>query len=167
MIPEAWFVRLVKSLRKSLPAPRSAAVLRRSGMYTAHYVGTHRIPALFRGLLKILPARLSIPLLLAAFRRHAFTFAGSGQFHTKGPFPGVIVLSGCPTCRPEAGEATGTPSGAYYEAAFEGLLHLCTPQVRVREVACQSRHAAHCRFQISIDREAPNGLEGESACAFS
>lgn len=161
MIPEAWFVRLIQALRTTLPSSRSEAILRQSGRYTAEYVGRNRIPAVFRGLLRVLPARLSLPLLLSAFRRHAWTFAGSGHFRSEGPFPGTIVLDRCPTCRPESTGADPAFAGAYYEAAFEALLRLAAPGVHVRDVACQARHAPGCRFQISFP------LKGEPGCASS
>jgi divinyl protochlorophyllide a 8-vinyl-reductase len=161
MIPEVWFVRLVHALRATLPADRAEAILRQSGTYTADYVGQHRIPALFRGLLRLLPARLGIPLLLTAFRRHAWTFAGGGRFQAEGAFPGTIVLAGCPTCRAEAAAPDSGHAGAYYEAAFEGLLRLAAPGVRVREVSCQASHASRCRFQIFLADPAA----GEPPCA--
>lgn len=156
MIPEAWFVRLVQALRATLPADRAEAVLRRSGAYTAEYVSQNRIPAPLRGLFRVLPARLAIPLLLSAFRRHAWTFAGGGHFHVEGAYPGTIVLDGCPTCRADTADPALGHAGAYYEAAFEGLLRLASRDVRVREVACQASHAPLCRFQI-----------GEHSCASS
>lgn len=163
MIPEAWFVKLIVALRGEVPFERAEAVLRRAGTYTADYVGAHRIPRLIRLVLAVLPRRLAVPLLLAAFRRHAWTFAGAGRFGVVGPFPGTIVLAGCPTCRPEAARV-GARSGAYYEAAFEGLLTLAAPGVRVREVACQAAGAPHCRFQISLHHELTTG---EQPCASS
>jgi divinyl protochlorophyllide a 8-vinyl-reductase len=161
MVPEAWFCRLIQALRHTLPPGRSEAVLRRSGSYTAAYVGRHRIPAPIRWVLAALPARLAIPLLLAAFRRHAWTFAGAGRFSVEGAFPGTLVLDGCPTCRDTAViEGAG---GAYYEAAFEGLLSLAARRVRVREVACQGSQAPVCRFQISFHDLTP----GAAPCASS
>jgi divinyl protochlorophyllide a 8-vinyl-reductase len=159
MIPEAWFVSLVGTLRDALPPDRAEAVQRRAGRYTADYVGNNRIPRAFRGLLAVLPARASIPLLLAAFARHAWTFAGGGRFRVEGAFPGTIVLGGCPTCRDEHAGAIG--GGAYYEAAFEGLLRLAAPGVRVTEITCQARGAPACRFQISLHPL------GEPPCASS
>jgi len=154
MIPEAWFVRLVQSLRRALPWARSEAALRRAGDYTADYVAANRIPRLFRRLLRALPPRLALPLLLAAFRRHAWTFAGGGRFDTSGSYPGHIILRGCPTCRhgPEA-----TAAGAYYEAAFQGLLRLAADGVRVHETACEARGDDCCRFSIDIEGASARG----------
>lgn len=155
MIPEAWFTRLVQSLRRTLPWARSEAVLRRAGEYTADYVAANRIPRLFRRLLRALPPRLAIPLLLAAFRRHAWTFAGGGQFETSGGYPGDILLKGCPTCR---NESESMAAGAYYEAAFQGLLRLAADGVRVHETACAACGDGCCRFSIDI-----KDIEGASA----
>ncbi|MEJ2604949.1 MAG: bacteriochlorophyll 4-vinyl reductase [Gammaproteobacteria bacterium] len=161
MIPEAWFVRLVEALRATLPWPRSEAVLRRAGEYTADYVAENRIPALFRQALHVLPPRLAVPLLLTAFRRHAWTFAGAGRFSAEGRYPGCIVLSGGPTCRhaPHNEQA-----GAYYEAAFQGLLRLAAPRITVREVACQARGDAECRFALQTEGVT---ARGENPCVSS
>lgn len=159
MIPEAWFVRAVAALRARLPWTEAEAVLATSGRYTADYVRAHRIPRLFRALLALLPARLAVPALLAAIRRHAWTFAGAGTFSVEGGFPGTLVLDGCPTCRalaraqPTSGgsrEPTTGRGGAYYEAAFEGLLSLASPRVRVRETHCVAEGAPHCRFELTL-----------------
>jgi len=132
MIPEAWFVRIVDAIRRELPPERAERVLERAGAYTAAYVATHRIPAPIRRIFAVLPARAAIPLLLRAFRRHAWTFAGAGRFTTEGEYPATLVLEGAPTCRDRHhGEAMG---GTYYAAAFEGLLRLASSRVRVREV---------------------------------
>ncbi len=161
MIPEAWFLRLVQALREFLPWSRSEAVLRRAGDYTADYVRTHRIPRAARWLLHVLPGRVALPLLLTAFARNAWTFAGSGRYRVEGGFPGEIVLEGCPTCRTAAREHA---AGAYYAAAFEGLLRLACPAARVAETACQSRGAAACRFSIALGEAR---YPGEKTCASS
>lgn len=171
MIPEAWFVRLLVAVRDELSPERAEAVLRLSGAYTAAYVGQNRIPAPVRGLLAVTPERLALPMLLSAFRRHAWTFAGAGRFDVdEARYPSTIVLDGAPTCRREAARAVapGRLTGAYYEAAFEGLLRLAAPHARVREVACQSGSAAFCRFEITLNTKAARfARAGEPACASS
>ncbi len=150
LVPEAWFVRLVAALRRELPRDRAEKVLAHSGAATARYVAVNRIPSAFRALLRLLPARVAIPLLLAAFRRHAWTFAGQSGFEVQGRYPGSIVLDDAPTCRHETHPAG---SGSYYEAAFEGLLSLASPRVRVTEVDCRASGAPACRFLIRLDNE--------------
>ena len=110
--------------------------------------------------------RLSVPLLLVAFQRHAWTFAGNGQFSFRGPFPGSLTLAGCPTCRPASGAEFEGPAGAYYEAAFEGLLRLAAPGLRVREAACQAMHAPLCRFEISF-HDATRAASAGKPCELS
>ncbi len=149
MIPEAWFVRLVASVRHLLPAEQSDAVLARAGALTAEYVRANRIPSLVRGLLAALPASAGMPLLVRAFEKHAWTFAGSGRFQASLGPPITLTLEGCPTCRAEAGAASSRRAGAYYEAAFEGLLHTADVRVRVREVACRVTGSPDCRFLVT------------------
>ena len=168
MVPEALFVKLVRALREELPPARSEAVLRRSGSYTAAYVAQNRIPAPFRGLLRVLPARAGVPMLIAAFRRHAWTFAGAGRFSVEGTLlgPGTLLLEGCPTCRAGSAEGlghVGVLAGAYYEAAFEGLLRLAAPRLHVREVACQAAASPVCRFLLTFD----DSLVAGDPCASS
>jgi len=145
MIPEAWFVRLLTAVRQTLPADEAEAVLADSGRRTAEYVATHRIPRLFRVLLRRLPPRLGVPLMLRAFARHAWTFAGAGRFEAEGD---TIVLRDAPTCR---GQEADHALGAYYAAAFEGLLSVAAPDVRVHETHCQAQGADGCHFHITLE----------------
>jgi divinyl protochlorophyllide a 8-vinyl-reductase len=158
MVPEVWFVQLVRAVRATLPADRASKVLHLSGTWTAAYVSKNRIPAPVRAFLAVAPRRLAVPMLLKAFAKNAWTFAGAGRFSTAGGFPGTILLEGCPTARAESQPPADDCSCSYYEAAFEGLLSLAIHPVHVREVACQSRGAAACRFQINL---------GEPPCASS
>jgi divinyl protochlorophyllide a 8-vinyl-reductase len=144
MIPEAWFVRLVEAVRAELPAARAEAVLREAGRRTAAYVATHRIPGAAKAMLKVLPGRLARPILLRAIRAHAWTFAGAGTFALEGGR--IITLEGAPTCRGPG--PSGARRGAYYAAAFEGLLHLADRTITVREVTCQAEGAPKCRFAL-------------------
>lgn len=159
MIPEVWFVRLIDALREELDPESVERVLRRAGAYTAVYVATRRIPGIVRTVLGVVPARASIPILVAAFRKHAWTFAGAGRFTAEGEYPGMLVLEDAPTCRHRRGDRM---SGAYYEAAFEGLLRIASPKVHVREVACQGAGAPRCRFHVTLHAPA-----AEVSCASS
>jgi len=147
LIPEEWFLSVIRELRGLLPVTESEAMLRRAGALTGEYVRENRIPAVFRGLLAMLPARLAVPLLLRAFRRHAWTFAGSGRFRFEGRHPSTLVLEGSPTCRVPGGTER---SGSYYEAAFETLLALAAPGIRVRESSCQAAGDPACRFELLL-----------------
>ncbi len=159
LIPEAWFVELIEATRRLLPDATADAILTLSGTRTAEYVATHRIPGLFRGLLATLPTRLALPMLLSAFAKHAWTFAGAGRFDFYGPFPHTLRLQDAPTCR----RPRARRSGAYYAAAFEGLLALANPLIRVREVRCQAEGYPHCTFEITVGP--PEAETGELKCA--
>lgn len=162
LIPEAWFLETIRATRAQLSAEAAEAILREAGDRTAAYVAAHRIPRPFRAVLGWLPARLAVPLLLKAFAKHAWTFAGRGRFAVEGVYPGVIRLEDCPTCRDPFATDYG---GAYYEAAFAGLLRLAAPDVSVREIACLTQGAPACRFRIHLSATAPT--PGDSACASS
>lgn len=159
MVPEAWFLALIRAVRDLLPPARADAVLRLAGALTADYVAENRIPRFFRRLLAALPARVGIPLLLTAFRRHAWTFAGSGRFSVEDGYPGTLILAHCPTCRLTTSDA---PAGAYYEAAFEGLLHIVDSRVRVREFRCRSVGDPSCQFAVELGGQTAHG---EPSCA--
>lgn len=159
MVPEAWFLALIHAVRDLLPPARADAVLRLAGTFTADYVAANRVPRFFRALLAALPVRIGIPLLLAAFRQHAWTFAGSGRFSVEGSYPGTLILEQCPTCRRGPSEA---PAGAYYEAAFEGLLHIVDARIRVREFRCRSVGDPSCQFAIELSGQPAHG---EPSCA--
>ena len=146
MIPESWFVNLVSATRDELGSDDAATVLTIAGGRTADYVANNRIPAVFRAVLSLLPSRIAIPLLLGAFRRHAWTFAGRSEFDVSGAYPGSIILNDAPTCRRTGQDAH---TGDYYEAAFQGLLSLASPGVTVTEVECRSLGHPHCRFRIT------------------
>lgn len=148
MIPEAEFVAMVAAIRGHLPPSRAEAVLREAGYRTATYVKTHRVPGVVRAVLPYLPTRVGLGLLLWMFQKHAWTFAGSGAFRAEGAYPGRIVLEGCPSCRPDADPPAGLRAGAYYEAAFEGLLRLAHPHIRVEETQCHPGRA--CTFALHV-----------------
>ncbi|HMR68571.1 MAG TPA: bacteriochlorophyll 4-vinyl reductase [Anaerolineae bacterium] len=80
MVDEQAFADLVATLTGQLGLAQAQHVLWRSGHLTAMYLLRHRIPRPFQWLLKPLPPRLGLRLLLAAISRHAWTFVGSGSF---------------------------------------------------------------------------------------
>ncbi len=163
LIPEAWFVDAVGMVRRLLPPDRSERVLAEAGTRTASYVARHRIPRPFAAVLRALPARWAVPLLLFAFEKHAWTFAGAGRFSFSsgasgarlrnllpgsGPPDWALRLERAPTCR-DGSKGLGF-GGAFYAAAFEGLLQLAAPGLTVREVACARTGEAACRFVLEF-----------------
>ncbi|GAB4478103.1 MAG: hypothetical protein OHK0018_09090 [Erythrobacter tepidarius] len=56
------------------------AIAEEAGARTADYIIAKRIPPAVVWLLRHLPALLAAPVLMAAIRKHAWTFAGAGVF---------------------------------------------------------------------------------------
>jgi len=79
MIPEIEALRLHRWL--AMHDPMGALVIaEEAGARTADYIIAHRIPRAAGWLLRHLPARAAAPLLMAAIRKHAWTFVGAGAF---------------------------------------------------------------------------------------
>jgi divinyl protochlorophyllide a 8-vinyl-reductase len=79
MIPEIEALRLHHWL--ALHDPIGALVIaEEAGARTADYIIANRIPPVAAWLLCHLPAFAAAPLLMAAIRRHAWTFVGAGAF---------------------------------------------------------------------------------------
>lgn len=150
MVPQREVQRLHAALRAELGPARSAAVSAQAGRRTAAYLLAHRIPQPVQRLLKLLPAGWAARLLLRAIRRHAWTFAGSGEFSARAGHPMVLTLRHNPLCEGLRSEA---PACSYYAATFEALFQaLVHPQARVQETACEAMGANACRFELSWTR---------------
>jgi divinyl protochlorophyllide a 8-vinyl-reductase len=92
MIPEIEALRLHRWL--ALHDPIGAFIVAaEAGSRTADYIMAHRIPRVAAWLLKHLPARLAAPLLMAAIRKHAWTFVGAGTFTAAGAWAFTIDRS--------------------------------------------------------------------------
>ncbi len=146
MVDEAEVMRLHGALRDCVGPAEARAVARDAGHRTADYLLTRRIPRAVQTLLRRLPAALAARLLLAAIRRHAWTFAGSGHFSARAGKPVALTLRDNPLCR---GVAVDEPACDYYSATFERLFRvLVHPRARVRETACEAMGADACVFEI-------------------
>jgi divinyl protochlorophyllide a 8-vinyl-reductase len=146
MIPEGEFHELVRLLTARLGVERAGAILYRSGERTADYVRANRIPAPIRTLLGLLPAPISLRLLLPAIRKHAWTFAGSGIFRFDlGRTPSVSIAS--PSSQETAVIAPALCR--YYCGAFTQMLRrLVSPRISLSETSCQAHGDRACVFQI-------------------
>lgn len=82
MIPEIEALRLHRWL--ALHDPMGALMIaEEAGARTADYIIAHRIPGPVCWLLRHLPPTLAAPLLMAAIRKHAWTFVGAGAFEAR------------------------------------------------------------------------------------
>jgi divinyl protochlorophyllide a 8-vinyl-reductase len=146
MVDEAEVMRLHRELRACLGSAEACRVAAEAGRRTGDYLLAHRIPRPVQALLKVLPAALAARVLLAAIRRHAWTFAGSGHFSARAGRPVVLTLRDNPLCR---GLASDEPACDYYAATFERLFRvLVHPRARVHETACEAMGAPGCVFEI-------------------
>jgi len=146
MVAESEVMRLHAVLRRTLAAPTALEVARNAGHATGDYLLRHRIPPAAQRLLRRLPRRAASRLLVAAIRRHAWTFAGSGRLRALHGPPPVFVMEGCALCRDAH---SPVPVCGYYAATFERLFRvLVEPKATVIETDCAASGAATCRFEV-------------------
>jgi divinyl protochlorophyllide a 8-vinyl-reductase len=147
MVDEGEVQRLHRALRGMLDADTTRRVAQLAGERTGDYLLAHRIPRAVQAVLRRLPAPLAARVLLAAIRRHAWTFAGSGQFSARAGRPIVLAITHCPLCRDDPAH-DGRPQCDYYAATFERLLRtLVHPDIRVTEVQCEAAGGSACEFE--------------------
>lgn len=139
------FVRLVMQQLGERPA---AAVLHEAGHRTADYLMANRIPRPAQWIMKALPRRAGLSLLLKAMRANAWTFAGSGAFSVHTHARGAdLVFHACAMCRDMYALE---PVCDFYAGTFEHLIRsLVAPRAQVREVECQAQGGHCCRFEVT------------------
>ena len=146
MVDETEVTRLHHVLRDALGTETAREVSRAAGTRTGDYLLAHRIPRAVQAVLKRLPAPLAARVLLSAIRRHAWTFAGSGEFTAQACQPVVLTIRGNPMCK---GATLAQPGCDFYAATFERLFRvLVHAQARVVETDCEACGDAACRFEV-------------------
>jgi divinyl protochlorophyllide a 8-vinyl-reductase len=148
MVDEREPLALVRLLVDRLGADAVAPVLHDAGVRTAEYLLAHRIPRMAQWLIRRLPRRYGLAVLLRAIGAHAWTFAGSGAFSV-GWYRGWPTLSftDCAMCR---GLTLHRPICDYYAGTFEHLFRtLVAEEITVTEVACQAQGVPCCRFRVA------------------
>ena len=147
MVDEREVIALHTLLRQRLDTSTARGIAETAGRATGDYLLLHRIPLPAQAVLRRLPRRLGSRLLLAAIKRHAWTFAGSGEFHARAGRPAVVSITDCPICRDARAPA---PICGYYAATFQRLFErLIDPRTVVTETECIAAGADACRFTIS------------------
>lgn len=145
MIDQTDAARLHHEVRASLPSGCAQTVLADAGRRTGAYILEHRIPKSAQAVLKVLPAGLALPLLLAAIKAHAWTFVGSGTFRVQ---MRRLHIEGNPLAEARA----AAPQCVWHQCVFETLIQaLVAPEARVTEVACCSMGAPACVFEIQSE----------------
>lgn len=140
MVDELTARELFDATCELLPAGVASEVLADAGRRTAEYLLENRIPRPAQALLKALPPFVSGRLLLAAIRRNAWTFAGSGVFSARAGRPSVIEIAGNPLA---------VPGCVWHVAVIERLFRaLVAPQTDVGHPRCCRAGEPACRFEI-------------------
>ncbi len=144
MVDQQAVVALYDSLFARLPIDVASPIAAEAGRRTADYLLANRIPGFVQVVLKALPASLAGPPLLAAIKRNAWTFAGSGRVETRAGSPSVIEIADNPLAMPGC-----VWHGAVFQRLFSALV---APQARVSHPRCRRDGGALCRFEIRTDR---------------
>jgi divinyl protochlorophyllide a 8-vinyl-reductase len=145
MIDEADFHRLVQMLVVQTGSSETGVVLREAGQRTAHYLLQHRIPRLFQRLVRILPCRMGMWLLLWAISKHAWTFAGSGQFR--------FVVDHDPTISLTINYPSVETVAHFYGGTFSVLLQtLINPQIEVQISTSQQEQRLDCIYTLALQQ---------------
>jgi len=142
MVDEIIVRQLYRALFERLPEQEASLIAHDAGERTAHYLLANRIPAPARLILRMLPARLSLRLLLRAIRHHAWTFAGSGQFQARPGRRACVSISHNPM---------PMPGCVWQVAVFETLFRsLVSRSCQVRHVQCEQVAGPRCEFEIRL-----------------
>lgn len=145
MLPQDEVARLHHAVRLFLP-DRAPEIQRAAGLATGDYILAHRIPRVAQQLIRALPVRLGARLLTMAIAKHAWTFAGSGQFRVLGHAPLRVEIRD----NPLAQHHDDHPICEWHAAVFERLFGaLVWPDVDVTEEACTAMGDPSCIFRIA------------------
>ena len=149
LIAEGPAARLHQMVRQALPQD-AARLAAEAGRRTGDYILAHRIPKPAQAVLKLLPARLSVPILSKAIAKHAWTFCGSGGFRLAQGVPPVFAIRDNPVVR---GEVSEVPLCHWHAAVFERLFTaICGTGWQVVETTCCAQGARACRFDLRRGR---------------
>lgn len=144
MVDEAEVIALHRSMRSLVSAPLSHEIAYEAGLRTGDYILANRIPKPAQWLLKVLPRRLAMSALTSAIGKHAWTFAGSGQFRAISTNPLLLEIRENPLCR---GEVSSVPMCDYYAGTFTRLYGtLVDSSMTVEETSCGGMTGGACRF---------------------
>jgi divinyl protochlorophyllide a 8-vinyl-reductase len=152
MVDEADVARLHRQVRRSCTPAQARAIMHEAGDRTGQYILAHRIPAIIALTLRWLPAAASSRLLMRAIARHAWTFAGSGEFRIGFQHGHRHRLEAVIRNNPVvAFEQHPMPICDWHAAVFQRLFReLVSPATVVRETRCCAAGDKSCRFRIDL-----------------
>jgi divinyl protochlorophyllide a 8-vinyl-reductase len=151
MLPQEQVAALHTRLFAMVDKQTFQAITRDAGLRTADYLLAHRIPRAVQWLLGRLPDAIAARILCQAIAKHAWTFAGSGEFSYAWS-PGLVFrLRGNPLC---SSISSATPICDYYAATFERIFRVVVnDRWRVQERQCEASGDAVCEFVFSAVTE--------------
>jgi divinyl protochlorophyllide a 8-vinyl-reductase len=124
-------------------------VLRAAGAATGRYLLTHRIPRPVRLALRAAPAPLAARLLVAAIRRHAWTFGMPDGLDASWRGGLRLILAANPIAVPGPAGAGCDFHAGTFEVLFQALV---AHRLVVREIACRGAGHPACVFTIERGR---------------
>lgn len=147
MVSEGRFASLVSACCDVAGLGPSRLVLERSGRYTAQYLLENRIPRFFQTLLRWLPPRPGLALLLFAISQNAWTFTGSGHF--------VYSMKRQPELSVLCNVYPGAAACGFYGGTFKHLIHtLIDPKAQVETtISKQANYQTLCRYVVTFGRD--------------
>ncbi len=144
MLPQEEVAALHARLHGLVDTQTFKAITREAGLRTADYLLANRIPRPVQWILKRLPDAIAARVLCRAIARHAWTFAGSGNFSYAWTPRLVFRLRGNPLCKRIASDV---PVCDYYAATFERIFRtIVNDNWRVVELQCEANGALMCEF---------------------
>lgn len=143
MVPESEFHVLVQALASQIGAEQVVRILDDAGQRTADYLLTHRIPRFFQRLVRVLPRRIGLWLLLKAISQHAWTFVGSGQFR--------FAVTHHPTLQLKVTYPSVSPVASFYGGTFTHLIHtLIDQRATVQTSTSQDTGGILCLYTLTL-----------------
>ncbi len=143
MVDEAEFHALVQMLVAQLGPTEAAQVLYEAGQRTARYLLQHRIPRLFQHLVRLLPRRSALWLLLRAISFNAWTFVGSGRFD--------FVVHRHPSISVRVNYPTVSSVASFYGGTFAHLIQvLIDPRTTMQTSTSYSAGGIDCTYTLTF-----------------
>lgn len=121
MVDEHEVAALYRATWLGLTPDRAALVARDAGRRTGDYLLENRIPKLAQRVLTFLPRGIALRILLGAIGRHAWTFAGSGEFSYELGGEPSIRIQRSPLC---LNLRMSEPVCDYFAATFERIFRM-------------------------------------------
>jgi divinyl protochlorophyllide a 8-vinyl-reductase len=153
MIRERDAIALHRAIARRLPR-EAETIAHAAGSATADYIIANRIPRPAKALLRLLPPALAAPLLMAAIRRHAWTFVGAGRFTTEVGLRGSWAFT---IDRTLARDDPAPPPSLFtwYGAVFTRLFRVLISKRSVCQPVGGEGDGLACRYRI--ERTLPSG----------